>query len=274
MLPKLLTYKNSTIAWYQFGNGQTPLICFHGYAENGSSFAFLSSHLGNQYTLYAVDLPFHGATEWKEEDPFTHTDLVEVVRIITVGNPKKWTLMGFSLGGRICLSLYQSQHEHVDRMVLLAPDGLKVNFWYWLSTRTAPGNRLFAYTMKKPGWFFGLLKSLNGLRLVNRSIFKFVNNTIGDAGDRHLLYTRWTSLRKLKPNLDKIKSLIRKKQTPVRLIYGKHDRIILTVVGEKFRKGIEDYCEIIQIQSGHQVLHEKHVRTIVSTLENWPPEPV
>ena len=118
--------------------------------------------------------------------------------------------MGFSLGGRIALTLFQLIPEKVDRIVLLAPDGLKVNFWYWLSTQTFLGNKLFAFTMKKPGWFFGFLKMLNKLGMVNASVFKFVNYYIGNPEIRQALYVRWTAMRKLKPYLKKVKSLDQK----------------------------------------------------------------
>ena len=120
--------------------------------------------------------------------------------------------------------------------------------------------------MKKPGWFFGLLKIMNKLKLVNTSIFKFVTFYIGDADVRQLLYTRWTSFRKLKPNTNKIKSCIREYKTPLRFIYGKHDRIILSSVGQKFSKGIEEHCIITVIHSGHQILDEKHVDDILPAL--------
>jgi hypothetical protein len=156
--------------------------------------------------------------------------------------------------------------SQIERLVLLAPDGLKVNFWYWLSTQTWIGNKLFVFTMNHPGWFFGLLKLLNKLKLVNASIFKFVNYYIGDMEARKQLYARWVSLRKIKPDLKQIKSFVHSNKTPVRLIYGKHDRIILSSVGEKFRKGIEEHCTISVIHSGHQVLHEKHVQEILPAL--------
>jgi pimeloyl-ACP methyl ester carboxylesterase len=156
--------------------------------------------------------------------------------------------------------------EQIAKLVLLAPDGLKVNFWYWLSTQTWLGNKFFRLTMKKPGWFFGFLKLLNKLKLVNASIFKFVNYYIGDAEVRRLLYARWTTLRKIKPGITIIKKNIVELKTPVRLVYGKHDRIILSSVGQKFRKGIEEYCTISVIPAGHQVLHEKHAEEILNAL--------
>lgn len=266
MEQRQLNYRNSTITYRRFGLGLKTAVCFHGYGENAGVFDFMAKYAGNQYTFYSIDLPFHGHTEWKDGLIFTYTDLLQIVIEITGKGSSKLTLLGFSLGGRVALSLYQTAPEKIEKLILLAPDGLKVNCWYWLATQTRVGNKFFGFTMKKPGWFFGLLKLMNKLKLVNASIFKFVNYYIGDAEVRRLLYTRWTTLRKLKPDLSNIKNLVRENGTTVRLIYGKHDRIILPSVGEKFKKGIEQYCTLSIIHSGHQVLHEKHIEEILPAL--------
>jgi pimeloyl-ACP methyl ester carboxylesterase len=120
--------------------------------------------------------------------------------------------------------------------------------------------------MKNPGWFFGFLKLLNKTGIVNASVFKFVKYYIDNAEVRHELYSRWITLKRLRPGLSKIKSLIKLNKTPFRLIYGKHDRIILSKRGEQFRKGIDNYCSVTVIESGHQVLHEKHAAEIIDQL--------
>lgn len=266
MKDSVLPYKKSLVACSCFGTGTKAIICLHGYGEDRTAFYFLEKFAGNDYTFYSVDLPFHGNTEWREDLTFTIQDLVAVVeQILPAG--QRFSLLGFSLGGRVALSIYQAMPERAEKIVLLAPDGLKVNFWYWLATQTKAGNRFFHFTMKHPGWFFGFLKLLNKIKLVNASIFKFVNFYIGNPEVRQQLYSRWTTLRKLKPNTEKIKSYIREQKTPVRLVYGKHDRIILSSVGEKFRHGIEEYCSLAVIPSGHQVLHEKHAEYILQSMK-------
>ncbi|HEY6502718.1 MAG TPA: alpha/beta hydrolase [Chitinophagaceae bacterium] len=273
MKQHILQYKSSRISYLQFGTGQKPVFCFHGYGEEAVSFSFFEKYAGGQYSFYAIDLPFHGQTEWNEGLNCSTIDIINIVKEILnrterqpgTGN-QQLSLIGFSLGGRVALSLYEMMPMQIEKLVLLAPDGLKVNFWYWLATQTWTGNKLFALTMKNPGWFFALLKMLNKLGLVNSSIFKFVNYYIGDKEVRRLLYARWTTLRKLKPRLGQIRSLIRANKTPVRLVYGKHDRIILPARGEKFMKGVEEYCTLSVIHSGHQVLHEKHVAEILPAL--------
>jgi pimeloyl-ACP methyl ester carboxylesterase len=268
-----ITYKSSRIKYIRFGDGPREIFCFHGYGEDGSSFSFLEKYAGSQYTFFAMDLPFHGDTQWNDGLSFTTNDLLLIIEKILAENNKQsvidtvpFTLMGYSLGGRIALSLYEKVPSRIEKIILLAPDGLKVNFWYWLSTQTWIGNKLFAFTMKHPRWFFGFLKMLNKLKLVNASIFKFVNYYIGDENIRQLLYNRWTSLRKLKPNLRSIKLSIQHNNTPLRLIYGKHDRIIRPGRGEKFMQGIEKNSNLLVIHSGHKVLEEKHAQEILPAL--------
>ena len=268
---KTIVFKNSRISYLRFGHGPAPLLCFHGYGEESHSFEFLGKHIGNQFTAYAIDMPFHGHTEWKEGINFTPTDLLQLTTLMLAEHPtavanQRFSLLGFSMGCRVALTLYEYNPAAVEKMVLLAPDGLKVNFWYWLATQTWAGNKLFGFTMKHPGWFFTCLKMLNRVKLVNASIFKFVKHYIDNTEVRRLLYTRWTTLRKISPSLAIIKEQIKKNSTVVHLVYGKHDRIILSSVGEKFRTGIEDYCSLQVIHAGHQVLHEKHLNEILEAL--------
>lgn len=260
-----ISFKRSVIGYSVFGNGPQPVICFHGYGENAHTFRILEP-AGNDHTFYAIDLPYHGQTDWKEGDLHPH-ELKEILfQILPPQHQNSIILMGYSLGGRIILSLYELMHPVVKRMVLIAPDGLKMNPWYWIATQTKAGNGLFHYTMEKPKWFFVMLKGLNSLKLVNSSIFKFVNQQIGDKQVRVDLYHRWTALRKFRPNLKRIKKMVMAENTKVRIIYGKHDKIILPSRGILFCKGIEDNCDLVILDSGHQLLTKKHASEIADKL--------
>ncbi len=167
----------------------------------------------------------------------------------------RWGLMGYSMGGRIALQLAENHPGSIDKLILLAPDGLKVNIWYWVATRTRVGNLLFGWTMRRPGWLFLLLRLSHALRLVNPSIYKFAVHYIDDQKVRHELYTRWTVTRKFRPEPGAVAGLIRKNRIPVNLIYGRYDRIIRWERGEQFRRrGIEACCRLDLLDTGHQLL--------------------
>lgn len=264
-----ITLGASTIHYSYGGNGPQLLICFHGYGESEKSFHFLEKYLGDRYRMVAIDFPFHGGTTWQQEAAFTVQDLLAIVRALVSEHGRgrdRFTVMGFSMGGRVALSLLQAIPAQIDKLILLAPDGLKVNPWYWLATQTFIGNRLFRYTMKYPGWFFFLLNLANRLGIINQSVYKFTRHYIHDEAIRFELYHRWTSMRTLRPHLDRIKAQVRENTIPVRLLYGEYDRIILPVRGELFRKGIEQWCTLQVVPSGHQVLQEKNAAVIVALL--------
>lgn len=260
-------YQSSIVHYRSGGSGIRPLICFHGYGETSAAFDFLEPRFGSDYTIIAIDLPFHGQTNWNEAAVKKSMLSDMIVRLLAQKNLQQHDihLVGFSLGGRIALCVLQELQAKVSKLILLAPDGLTVNFWYWLSTQTNIGRSAFRLTMQKPGWFLGLLNITNKLRLLNQSIYKFVNHYIHDDAVRKQLYQRWTGLRHCTPDLEKIKQIIQQQHTQVRLLYGKHDRIIGHKNGEKFLHEINT-GSIQVLNCGHQVLHEKNAEAIAGAL--------
>src|SRR3954447_11643906 len=121
---QIISYKKSFINVYFFGQGNKKLFCFHGYGEDGSSFVFLKKSLGSEYILIAMDLPFHGKTEWNEGLLISAEDLINIIseiiaQINTSEKKDKFSLLGFSLGGRVALHLLQTIPSQIERAVLV-----------------------------------------------------------------------------------------------------------------------------------------------------------
>jgi len=265
MLTGHYVLEKSRIHYCYWGTGPRLLFCFHGYGESAGSFAFLSERLGRDYTVVAIDFPFHGQTSWTGKlffDPHDLQALLEEISGRLPIRPQRWTLLGYSMGGRVALHLLQSVPEKIEKIILLAPDGLQMNPWCWLATQTVPGNRFFRLTMAHPEWFLFLLRAANALKWVNPGIYKFVHRYIDDLQVRQDLYTRWTTMRGFRPSLSVIRNIIRSRSIPVRLLYGRYDRIIRVERGERFRKDIESFCLIQTLPSGHQLLQAEHLDMI------------
>ncbi|HYC27325.1 MAG TPA: alpha/beta hydrolase [Chitinophagaceae bacterium] len=264
-----LQYHSSKIHYRCGGHGPQSLVCFHGYGETGASFDFLENHLSASHKIIAIDLPFHGSTEWKEPllNARVLADVIKALLAHLNTEIKNLQLMGFSMGGRMALCVLEQMPAQVSKLVLLAPDGLTVNFWYWLSTQTAPGNSLFKFTMRKPGWFLGMLRLSNKLRIINQSIYKFIEYYIHDEAVRKELYERWTGMSKCTPSMKRVRSLISRHQVAVRLLYGKYDRIISHKRGSKLFSDAPN-CTVRVLSCGHQVLHEKNAEAICNALSS------
>jgi pimeloyl-ACP methyl ester carboxylesterase len=269
-------WKSSLIHYCRWGSGEKLLVCLHGYGEGAQSFACLEPVLGQTFTILAVDLPFHGETEWKEGLWIGPEELLGILEAIAgelgCGGGRKWTFLGYSMGGRIALSLVGQMPGRVRRLLLAAPDGLIVNGWYKLVTRWRAGNLLFRWVMRRPGLLLGMAKAIHGVGLLNKSVYTFTVNYVHDADDRDKLYKRWTTLRGFRPDLDAFCAQVREERIPVGLIYGRQDRIIRVEVGERFRQRIAPYGTLIALDCGHRVLQERYLDAFVKLL-NGEEEP-
>jgi pimeloyl-ACP methyl ester carboxylesterase len=255
----------ATFHYRVYGQGPKLLFCFHGYGRDSYSFNFLDRTLGKNYTLVAIDMPFHGLTEWKNKLSFHPNYLIQVMQKIRAEYNKekeKFSILGFSMGGRISLHLTQILHKHIDQVVLIAPDGLKINFWHWFCTHTWLGNKLLGYTIDHPSWVLYLLKQAERTKVINSSVAGFVHYYLHDNEQRKTLYQRWTTLRKFTLQINRLKKTIVKNKIPVKMLFGLHDKIILSSSGRKFRRGIEDYASVKVINESHYLLRETHAATI------------
>jgi len=122
-----LNFKNSIINYYKYGNGDKVLFCLHGYGEDGTSFLFLEKDIGNDYTLYAIDFPFHGKTEWNEKEPISPKDFLNILNSINT-TQNNYSVLAYSMGGRVALHLLQYIPEKIERAILIAPELIKPLF--------------------------------------------------------------------------------------------------------------------------------------------------
>ena len=264
-----ITHRNSTIHYRQFGNGAKLLFCFHGYGRESYTFSFLERYLGQQYTIVAIDIPFHGLTQWKDELIFQPKYLTHFVQEIAASVDKensKFSILGFSMGGRIALHLTQLMTERVEKLILLAPDGMSFNFWRWFGSETWLGSKLLSYTIRNPSWIAWVINKAEKWKIISRSLADFVSYYIHDEESRVILYRRWISMRKFSPSLGKLKKLIAQNKIGVRMMFGSFDRIIPYQGGERFRNGLEEFATLEVVEAGHNLLNEVHARRIVQLI--------
>lgn len=265
-LGQFIAYKNSKIHYCQYGNGDNILVCLHGFGKNASSFKFINKHIYDSYTVIAIDMPFHGETEWNEELLFTAEDLFEIFQLHNVIISKPITLLGYSIGGRVVLNFFQQYPALVETIILIAPDGLHSNKWYKFATQTYIGKYLFKFTMRYPQWLLGIVKFFDKKHILNKNVIKFVYHYLNNKSNRTTLYKRWITLRKCIPNLYTIKQLIAERDISVKMLFGKYDPFIRYKAAEKFQRGNESFVEVKVINADHQLLREKYAHELIGLL--------
>jgi len=267
---KTLRYKNSTIGYLRIDGGKQLAFCFPGFGEPSESFSIFNGYLKN-YTLIALDLPFQGTTDWQEGLDIAPEQFWEILQLIKTQenffDKDPIALIGYSLGGRLALTMLENYSDKISFTHLIASDGLKINFWYRMVSQTHLGNKIFKFTIHHPGWFINSVSLMKRMRLINKTSEKLVSNYLHNAVVRKQVYDVWTAFRYFKPNLKKIKLIINKQEKPVKIVMGRFDKVIPPRLGQKFQYGIEEYSTLTIIESGHQILQPKHAPGISKVLE-------
>ncbi len=266
MSGQIIHYKASQIHYHRYGSGPRVLLCFHGFGENGQHFAFLANTLGADFTLYAIDMPLHGQTQWQQGLLLEPQQIWEWLPLMGIADSTPLYLLGYSMGGRIALHLLTMQPQRIAGIVLVAPDGIYVNPWYWLATQTRWGNQLFRVTMENPNWFLGLLRFAEKRGLLNKSVTKFVHHYLHDSAVRKALYRRWTTMRRFKPNKAQVLQTLKHKGQRLQILYGKYDRIITPKYGQRWQAAAPQHIQITLIDGGHILLQEKYAAHIAAAL--------
>lgn len=269
MQEHFLPYKKSRIHYRQWGHQGPLLVCLHGYGETAQSFVALAEVLCNRYQIIAPDLPHHGLSRWNENTLVNTEDLLQIIQLFT--GDENFALLGYSMGGRMALQLYQLIPEQITRLFLLAPDGLTVNTWYWLATQNKMGNQLFKHFMKQPGLFFMGIELMKKLGWINKGSYNYAMQFLKQEPLRTQLYNIWTAYKNIKPNLRQIRRFINRYQTTTRLIYGKHDYIIKNSTAKNITKSCEDFCTVHILPCGHRLLQEKNVAAIADIITHSKP---
>jgi 2-succinyl-6-hydroxy-2,4-cyclohexadiene-1-carboxylate synthase len=89
------------------------LVLVHGFTQTGASFRHLVPLLSAGHSVCTVDLPGHGRSA---EIP---ADSLEQTASLLAASAGRASYLGYSLGGRVCLTLALDHPEVVERLILL-----------------------------------------------------------------------------------------------------------------------------------------------------------
>jgi pimeloyl-ACP methyl ester carboxylesterase len=254
-----VTYNLSTIAFQKYGSGKEFLLAFHGFSENGKSFEAICPALEPRFTVYAMDMPYHGESIWKEAHHFNRKDLHNIVQILQDQEGFEYfSVLGFSMGGKSAMSCVLHFREKVKGMYLLASDGIKTRAVYNLAVYPAWGRFLFKGIVKRPGWFFTLLRLLHKVGILSPWLLKFTVNHMDTLEKRQRLYDTWVSMSDFHIPISRLKAELNALAIPVWLVFGKRDEVIPPSVAHGFAEGLE-HVHVELIDRGHYFIDERVV---------------
>lgn len=220
-----------TLRYLTAGKGQ-PLILIHTIRTQLEYFQEVIPELAKHYTIYAVDLPGHGAssidTKANYDEPYMREALISFIKKLNLTNV---TLVGESIGATLALAIASKLPESISKVV--------ASNTYDYETRYADGVRrgnIFAnivlanYALPIHGAIFAALENwlflgmvlkggLRNKKWMPTTLLSLINRTGYRRGYRYVernVFANWQSW-------SKARGLYAVVKAPIKLIYSEYD---------------------------------------------------
>jgi pimeloyl-ACP methyl ester carboxylesterase len=248
-------------AFEVFGNGDEILLAFHGLNNHYTDFRILEPALGKKFKVISFNLPYHGNKTDNlqgRELSYSNNDLKELFeKFLALNSIKDFSVMGYSLGGKIVLEMIELFPDRINNVLLFAPDGIENKWEYGFVTKTALGKNLYKRIINNPTRFLRIVKLLKSTKIINPKLYEFVHYQLSTRDKRQLVWDVWRCFRDVKPNVRKIQNIINEKQINIHLFFGKYDSVIPPAIGKKFILGLNNKGGLHVIEAGHNLIRDK-----------------
>jgi pimeloyl-ACP methyl ester carboxylesterase len=243
----------------QLGNGSETILAFHGFGRHAKDFIVFEPLLRANQRIISVNLFAHGKSVFPEEridkNPITKSEWHQLLSVfLTHLGIEKFHLLGYSMGGRICLTILEIMPQKILDFLLIAPDGLKLNWLYRFASGTMLGRKIYRSIIDRPRWLFVLAKILNKTGILNDKLHRFVHVHLDTREKRQLVYDAWLIYKKLFPNLELVAQAIIECQLRGNLIFGEYDSVITPRLSERLTKKTGTQVKTHLIKTGHRLI--------------------
>ncbi|WP_010233903.1 2-succinyl-6-hydroxy-2,4-cyclohexadiene-1-carboxylate synthase [Clostridium arbusti] len=220
--------------YFQIKGVGKPIICLHGFSENLSTWNLLKLE---GYQLILIDFIGHG----KSDKPYSRkyyslkVMIKHLNKIIYELNLKKYSMLGYSMGGRIALAYAIAYSNEIDKLILESTSYGEAGFINRLKRRRKDLN--LAKSILKDGieWFDDYWSNLSIFES-QRKLSKSITDEIRKRRLSNRTYALSNTLMcSGQGKFPCMKSNIRKLSMPLLYISGEYDKKYRHV-GENFKK--------------------------------------
>ena len=174
-------------------------------------------------------------------------------------------LLGYSLGGRLVLTLFELNPKLWAGLVLLAPDGFKKNAMYRFAVDTSVGRAAWKWVDRHAEAVRSLVRFLRRIRLIPAHLEHFALHHTQDHDMRQLVANTWKTHRLFWPSLSgsaKAWSALPERNVRVYAIFGTRDAIIPWTWSAPWRDLGNSHVHFLRVESGHVMRHPDTVADI------------
>jgi len=251
------------VHFHEYGTGEKPLLAFHGYGMTGKQFHVLEQSILPEYKIYGFDHFFHGEsalTNWTKKQILAGMPKALVKSYVEewfkIYGKQRFSVMAYSIGANLALILVEEFPDLVDEVILMAPDGLSVYKGFHFLGHKPLGKYLFGRLTKSKWMAPTMLKILKRLNFIDESLYTIAYNEVDTPKKRLDVYYTLNLLRLLKPDVDKVTTLINQHNIKCRLIFGKYDELFPLPSAANFI-GKLNKVRVDEVSLGHWLVTSK-----------------
>ncbi|MCC6601041.1 MAG: alpha/beta hydrolase [Crocinitomicaceae bacterium] len=256
------------------GSGDNIIVFFHGFGRTSADVEFFLPLLKPCQRILSVNLFAHGNSifpyERIDDFPLRREEWKEMMFLLmNEFSIERVDIIGYSMGGRVAMTTALIMPERINSLLLLAPDGFKINRFYRFAVETSAGKWLYRRLIDNPAPLFSVASMLNKAGLMNDKLYRFVTAHLDTEDKRWQVHDAWMIYRDFFPDLVKLAEMVNEKRFRFNMIFGKYDSVIKPALGEKFNKRLNSKHHFHIVESGHRILGVRTME-LLKTSQMWP----
>lgn len=210
----------------RWGRGEHLLIALHGFSDRAQLFSLLEKPWGERFTIVALDLPFHGQTEWTAVS-FSKEDMLGILaQVLKKEKKERFSLLGFSFGARLSLSMLPDLASQLDHLFLLSPDGIKTRGMRAAERTPVWLRQLFWRVLQNPAWLVSILGFGRKMGLVSTSTQAFLNKNLSRPERVRRMFGCWLAMDSFRIKRQEIQQIWKTMALPTRVYVGEKDPLL------------------------------------------------
>lgn len=269
-----MTWNTPNSKWHgrAEGEGNHLLLCLHGYGNQLDLFRGFLNDPPPGYRVVSLDLPLFGKSILNQNtSKIEPLDLETLLQSIQASFPdlERISLLGFSLGSKVILSMVPVIPLPLEQVVLVSPDGLRIHPLYRFCIYNPLGRGLFKAVLRWPSGFLFVLRMLYHLKIADAFKYQFVKRQFEQPEQRKLLERVWLGYAALRPKINALATHSTTTATNWHLIWGKKDTILPVSLSERFMQEVPG-AKLHLVDGGHRLLNkpgnsvEQLIRSLLS----------
>lgn len=250
------------------------VIAFHGFARPLEDMLVFQDKWPENASVLSIHLMHHGQSGpvKRGDHPIPPSVWMDLIReVLTKHNliESKIDLAGYSIGGRIALTLMAEAPTFWDHVLLLAPDGLVKNPFYRITVHTQLGRGIWfamdRHAEKVKRWNDRLL----AWRIISKHLHGFGAFHMSSHEMRMMVWHGWRAHRCCWPRHHEITKALSKREisgAKTTFIFGRKDKIIPFRNAKRLRRmtRMHKHVQFEIIPSGHGMLQAHIIDDLIN----------